>query len=168
MLARALTSILSLLLMLSLAACGSAASNTTQPAGGIVTVGGAWARAAQSGGTSAAYMTITNGTLSADSLTGVSSPAAASASLHETMTVASALPGVSGMPGASGVSGMTGMQPVDAINIPAGGTVTLEPGGYHVMLEGLTDNLAAGQTVRLTLTFKGAGPIEVSAEIRAN
>ena len=153
MLARAAASILSLLLVLSVAACGSAASKTTQPAGGFVTIGGAWARAAQSGGTSAAYMTITNGTLSDDTLTGVSTPAAASASLHETM---------------AGASGMTGMQPVDGIRIPAGGTVTLEPGGYHVMLEGLTGDLVAGQVGRLTLTFKGAGSIEVSAEVRAS
>ena len=55
---------------------------------------------------------------------------------------------------------MTGMQPVDGIVIPAGGTVTLEPGGYHVMLVGLTGDLAAGQVVRLTLTFKAAGAIE--------
>jgi copper(I)-binding protein len=153
MLARATASILSLLLVLSVAACGSAASNTTQPAGGIVTIGGAWVRAGQSGGTTAAYMTITNGTLSDDTLTAVATPVAASASLHETKTDA---------------SGMTGMQPVDGIKVPAGGTVTLEPGGYHVMLMGLTGDLAAGQTVRLTLTFKGAGAIEVSAEVRAS
>lgn len=153
MLARATASILSLLLVVSVVACGSAASNTTQPAGGIVTIGGAWARAAQSGGTSAAYMTITNGTLADDTLVSVSTSAAASASLHETKTDA---------------SGMTGMQPVDGIKIPAGGTVSLEPGGYHVMLMELTGNLAAGQTVRLTLTFKGAGAIDVSAEVRAS
>lgn len=153
MCARAAASIFSLLLVLSVAACGSAASKTTQPAGGFVSIGGAWARAAQSGGTTAAYMTITNGTLSDDTLSAVSTPAAASATLHETMAAG---------------SGMTGMQPVDGIGIPAGGTVTLEPGGYHVMLEGLTGDLVVGQVVRLTLTFKGAGAIEVSAEVRAS
>ena len=60
------------------------------------------------------------------------------------------------------------MQPVDGIVIPAGGTVTLEPGGYHVMLMGLTGDLAAGQVVRLTLTFRTAGAIGVSAEVRAS
>jgi copper(I)-binding protein len=153
MLARVTALILALLLMVSVAACGSAASNTTQPAGGFVTIGGAWARAAQSGGTSAAYMTITNGTLADDTLVGVATSAAASASLHETST---------------DPSGMTGMHPVDGIKIPAGGTVKLEPGGYHVMLMGLTGDLTAGQTVRLTLTFSGAGAIEVSAEVRAS
>jgi copper(I)-binding protein len=153
MLARMVASILSLMLVLSVAACGSGASKTTQPAGGFVSIGGAWVRAAQSGGMSAAYMTITNGTLADDSLVAVSTPAAASASLHETSTDA---------------SGMTGMHPVDGIKIPAGGTVTLEPGGYHVMLMGLTGDLAAGQVVRLTLTFKTAGSIDVSAEVRAS
>jgi copper(I)-binding protein len=153
MLARVAASILSLLLVLSVAACGSAASNTTQPAGGFVSIKGAWVRAAQSGGTTAAYMTITNGTRADDTLVAVSTPVAASASIHETSTDA---------------SGMTGMHPVEGIKIPAGGTVTLEPGGYHVMLMGLTGDLAAGQVVRLTLTFKTAGTIEVSAEVRAS
>ena len=153
MLARAVASMLSLLLVLSVAACGSAASTTTRPAGGFVSVSGALVRAAQAGGTTAAYMTITNGTLAVDTLESVSTPAATSASLHKTSTDA---------------SGMTGMQPVDGIIIPAGGTVTLEPGGYHVMLMGLTGDLAAGQVVRLTLTFKTAGAIGVSAEVRAS
>jgi copper(I)-binding protein len=153
MFARALASFLALLLVLSVAACGSAASNTTKPAGGFVTIGGAWVRAAASGGTTAAYLSVTNGTLAEDTLVSVSTSAAKMASLHETKTDS---------------GGMTGMQPVDGIKIPAGGTVALEPGGYHIMLEGLTGDLAVGQTVRLTLTFKGAGAIEVSAEVRAS
>ena len=152
MLARAAASLLSLLLVLSVVACGSAASTTTQPAGGFVSVSGAWVRAAASGGMSAAYLTITNGRLDDETLVGVSTPAAQSASLHQTTTK----------------NGVTGMEPVDGIAIPAGGTVVLEPGGYHIMLEGLTGDLAAGQVVQLTLTFEGAGPLNVSAGVRAN
>lgn len=153
MLARSLASILSLLVVLSVAACGSGAGTSTQPASGSVAIKDAWVRAAQSGGTTAAYMTITNGSGADDTLVSVSTPAAMSASIHETSTDA---------------SGMTGMHPVEGIKVPAGGTVTLEPGGYHVMLMGLTGDLAAGQVVRLTLTFKTSGTIEVSAEVRAS
>jgi len=63
---------------------------------------------------------------------------------------------------------VTGMQPIGGIAIPAGGTVVLEPGGYHIMLEGLVGDLAAGQVVQLTLTFEGAGVLNVPAEVRAN
>ena len=153
MLARVAASILSLGLLLSVAACGSAASQTTQPSAGSVAIGGPWVRAAQSGGMTAAYMTITNGTLANDTLVSVSTPAATAATVHETKTDA---------------SGMTGMHPVEGIKIPAGGSVSLEPGGYHIMLEGLTGNLTPGQVVKLTLTFKTAGAIDVSAEVRAS
>ena len=153
MFARVAASILSFLLVLSVAACGSGAGKATNPASGSISIDGAWVRAAQSGGMTAAYMTITNGTPSDDTLVSVSTPAAKSASIHETSTDA---------------SGMTGMHPVDGITVPAGGTVTLKPGGYHVMLMGLTGDLAVGQVVQLTLTFKTAGAIDVSAEVRAS
>lgn len=65
------------------------------------------------------------------------------------------------------MSGMTGMQPVDRIEIPAGGTVRLEPGGYHLMLMDLTEMPAVGSTVELTLTFETAGDVVVQAEVRA-
>jgi copper(I)-binding protein len=114
-------------------------------------VSGAWARAAAAGGTTAVYLQVVNGQLSDDVLVGVSTDAAGRASLHQTTTT----------------DGMTGMQPTDGVVIPAGQTVQLEPGGYHVMLEDLTSDLAAGATLRLVLTFEQAGPLNVTAEVRA-
>jgi len=49
----------------------------------------------------------------------------------------------------------------DGLTIPAGETVALEPGGYHLMLMELTAPLAAGETVRATLRFEPAGAIEL-------
>jgi len=49
----------------------------------------------------------------------------------------------------------------DGLAIPAGETVALEPGGYHVMFMELTAPLAAGDTVRATLRFEPAGAIEL-------
>jgi copper(I)-binding protein len=58
------------------------------------------------------------------------------------------------------------MRPVDGIDIPAEGTVTLEPGGYHVMLIDLAKPLAAGETFDLTLTFENAGEQVVTVTVR--
>ena len=63
-------------------------------------------------------------------------------------------------------NGMTGMREA-TIAIPAGQSLTLDPGGYHLMLIDLTEDLAPGSTVRLTLTFEDAGPVNVEAEVRA-
>lgn len=140
---------LSLLLALAFAACATPAPRGT--GGGLVSVGDAWVRPASAGQASAAYMTITNGTFDADTLVGASTPVAASASVHQTTTDA---------------NGMTGMHEAE-LEIPAGQTVELEPGGYHVMLMDLTEDLAPGDTLRLTLTFEHAGPLNVEAEVRA-
>jgi copper(I)-binding protein len=49
------------------------------------------------------------------------------------------------------------MAQVDAIDLPAGKTVELAPGGYHVMLMGLTRQLKEGETVPLTLVVEHKG-----------
>ena len=50
-------------------------------------------------------------------------------------------------------------QLVDGLVIPAGGSVTLEPGGLHLMFMGLTGPIAEGDKVPVTLTFEKAGAI---------
>lgn len=149
---RRLAALLVLSLALVLAACSSG-GGTTASGGGIVTVSGAWARAAAKGAESAVYLQIVNGRLSDDTLVGVSTDAAEKASLHETTT---------------DNSGVTGMQHMDGIKVPAGKTVMLEPGGFHIMLENLTAELVAGSQIRLVLTFEQGGPLNVTAEVRAN
>lgn len=136
-----------------------------------VAVRDAWSRPAVD--TGAAYFTIVNGGKADDRLVEAASPAAAHVELHESLHVAS--PGAGGMQGPSAMSGMSGasmssgaigMKRVDAIVIPAGGTVTLKPGGYHVMLIGLKQPLKAGDSVKLHLRFAKAGTIDVTAPVR--
>jgi copper(I)-binding protein len=62
-------------------------------------------------------------------------------------------------------SGMAGMHPIERLEIPAGGTVTLEPGGYHLMLMD-AEAMTVGSTVELRLEFEGAGTVVVQAEVR--
>ena len=119
-------------------------------AGGAVTVADAWVRPADAGQASAAYLAITNGTPAEETLVGASTPVAGSAAVHQTTTDA---------------NGMTGMHEASLV-IPAGQTVQLDPGGYHLMLMDLTQTLTPGTTVPLTLTFEHAGPLQVQAEVR--
>jgi copper(I)-binding protein len=62
--------------------------------------------------------------------------------------------------------GMMEMKPVDQIAVPAGGSVALEPGGFHIMLRDLVKPLEVGTTVELTLTFEKAGDKVVTADVR--
>ena len=54
----------------------------------------------------------------------------------------------------------------DGLAIPAGGTVALKPGSYHVMLIGLKKPLAAGDLFPLTLNFEKAGNVSVTVRSR--
>lgn len=47
----------------------------------------------------------------------------------------------------------------EGLPIPAGSTVTLAPGGYHLMLMGLTEPLVEGETLDITLRFEQAGEV---------
>ncbi len=167
---------------LAVAGCTTAGASPSPSAGPAISVTGAWARPSVGAtGNSAAYFTITNSGPAADTLTGASSPIG-TAELHETTMMGS--PGMSApamgspdmsapamSPAASGMDmggGMTGMQPVASVEVPAGGTVAFAPGGYHVMLTGLTKPLSAGDTFELTLTFQKAGPVVLSVQVRPN
>jgi copper(I)-binding protein len=61
---------------------------------------------------------------------------------------------------------MMGMREIESLELPAGEEVSLEPGGYHVMLFDLVKPIEAGDTIPVTLTFEKAGEIEVQAEAR--
>ncbi len=67
-------------------------------------------------------------------------------------------------------AGVMKMRPITALELPANKTVELKPGGYHVMMMGLKQPLAEGETVPLTLTVESrAGKrstIEVKAAVR--
>lgn len=145
-------------LVVTLAACGGGS--------GGLEVTEAWARTspamAEAG---AAYMQITNGGGADDALVGVSvDPAVArSAEIHETVMAEA---DDEATHGSDMGGGMMEMRAVDRLEIPAGETVSLEPGGYHIMLLDLASPLEEGSTVELTLTFENAGELVVTAEVR--
>jgi copper(I)-binding protein len=101
--------------------------------------------------TGGAYFTVENSGRDNDRLVGVSSPAAANAEMH-TMTMD---------------GNVMRMRATRALDVPAGGKLTLSPGGFHVMLLDLKQPLVAGDNVPLRLTFEKAGTIDVSVEVEA-
>lgn len=120
-------------------------------AGGIA-VSQPWARATAPGAPAgAAYLTVTNSGSQPDRLVAASTPVATMAELHTHIHD----------------NGVMRMRPVDAIDVPAGGTVALKPGGLHVMLMGLTRPLAQGSTFDVTLTFEKAGKVTVPVAVQS-
>lgn len=121
--------------------------------GGAPSVTDAWIRVPMNAtGPAGGFLSIANPGSSADALVGASSDAAAAVEIHET-TMAD--------------DGTMGMAPIDRIELPAGGSVELKPGGTHLMLIGLAKPLTAGEKVTITLLFEHAGAVEVTAEVRA-
>ena len=133
-----------LLAILALVTCAGSGGE------GIV-VTDAWARPSpMAQGNGAAYMVIRNNGSAADALVGASADFATTVELHESVMEGD----------------MASMHPVEQIDLPAGGSVELKPGGYHIMLIGITQPLEEGQTVTITLHFAQADDIEVQAPVR--
>ena len=60
------------------------------------------------------------------------------------------------------------MRPLaNGLEIPAGKTVVLAPGGFHIMFMGLKQTLVEGETITVTLTFEKAGTVDVVLPIEA-
>jgi copper(I)-binding protein len=58
-------------------------------------------------------------------------------------------------------------QLVDGLEIPAGETVVLAPGGYHIMFMGLKQAFVEGETIAVTLTFEKAGAVELLLTVQS-
>ncbi|MBB2975936.1 hypothetical protein FHX49_001503 [Microbacterium endophyticum] len=129
----------------------SSPSDSPLPAGGTVTISDAWVKAADSG-MSAAFGELTNAGTADATIVSISSDAATSLQLHETV---------------ENDSGDMVMQEKEGgFVIPAGGTLTLEPGGNHFMLMDLTEPLVAGDDVSFTVTFSDDSTYEFTAPVK--
>jgi len=109
-------------------------------------VEGAWTRPATQGQTGAGFMTLKNPDAKPDALVSVTSPLAKAVQVHQ-----------SSMSG-----GMASMKPIARLPIPAGGAVTFAPGGYHLMLLGLTKAVKVGDSVPATLVFASGAKVNVA------
>jgi len=111
-----------------------------------------WTRPAPAGRNGAGYLTLVNVGSKPVKLVGVESPAARSVTLHQT----------------SQVNGVSSMRPVtDGLTLAPGAKVDFAPGGYHVMLIGLTQAQALGGKVPLTLVFDGGRKMRIDLSVEA-
>ncbi|OIQ91776.1 hypothetical protein GALL_263150 [mine drainage metagenome] len=152
-----LTSVLTLTLGLTVSACSADAPSTpaaheTATTSAAVTMVDPWVKAADSGMTGV-FGTISNTRDTDVRLTAGTSSAAAKVELHEM---------------AADASGTMVMRPKEGgFVVPAHGSLTLSPGGLHIMLMGLTAPVKPGDDVRVTLSADDGTTLEVTASARS-
>lgn len=111
-----------------------------------------WTRPAQAGMNGVGYLTVANVGAKPVKLVGVETPAARSATLHQS----------------SMAGGVSSMRPVTGgLTIAPGAKVDFAPGGYHLMLMGLTKAQALGGKVPLTLVFDGGRKLRIDLSVEA-
>lgn len=118
---------------------------------GSLTVNDAWARTGQAGSNSAVYFVVDNRSNENDALLNATCDAAMMTEVHETSIDA---------------SGKASMHEQERVDVAAFSQTTFQPGGYHVMLMNLKQDLTAGDTLLVTLTFEKAGQVEIEAQVR--
>lgn len=115
-----------------------------------ITVESAWARPAAQDGNGAVYFLLQNHSAGADELIAVSSNIAEAAEIHETK--------------------MDGdvMKMEQVMSVPVKGKESIEfaPGGLHVMLIGLQQELKAGDQFEITLQFAGQGDLTLTVPVQ--
>ncbi len=110
-----------------------------------------WTRAALQGRQGAGFLVIRNTGAEADRLVAASSPVSGRMELHTHIRDGDVMR----------------MRPVDDIPVPAGGSVTLQPGGLHLMFMGLNRPLVAGESIPVTLRFAEAGEVTIQLAVQA-
>lgn len=120
---------------------------------GSIHISQPWSRATPKGAASGAgYMTLTNKGAAPEKVSCVSDDASAQCQIHS-MTME---------------GGVMKMRPVEGgLEIKPGESVTLKPGGYHMMFLDLKHPLEQGKTVKATLKFDHAGTIDVDYPVLA-
>lgn len=141
----------SLSLMLGFVLLGLSHAALAQAAADQVTVKDPYVRAVPPGQpNSASFMTLHNGGKQQHALVGAESPVSKIVELHTHNMV----------------DGMMRMRPVDKIDLPAGEMTGLEPGGLHVMLIGLKQQLVPDETISMTLVFEDGSKKKITMPVR--
>lgn len=137
---------------LGLAGCASTDTGTTAATeADSVTITDAWVKAADSG-MSAAFGELENTGDSDAVIVSITSDASSMMELHEVVD--------------DGSGSMVMQQKDGGFVVPAGGSLTLEPGGFHFMLMDLTAPLVAGDEATFTVTFEDGSTMDFTAPVK--
>lgn len=135
--------LLASMLALGLHACNAEAQNS-------ISVSNPQVRSTAAGQrVTGAFMLLKNATAADIDLTAAKSDIASMTEIHES----------------SMKNGMMEMNQVDKITIPAHGTAELKPGGFHIMLMGLKQQLSQGEKTSITLTFSDNSQQTIEASV---
>ncbi len=137
-----------LVLSFLLSSCGNATPTISK---GVVEVLAPFANEAGAGENTAAFMSIKNSGAEADTLLKASCDAAMMVQVMETKIE----------------NDVMSMGEVSGIDLPAGNTVELKSGSYHIMLMDLKQELKVGSTISITLEFAKAGKITLDVPVKA-
>lgn len=110
----------------------------------------AWMRKVPGADTASVYLVLRNASVEPVIVIGVRSPAASHVMIHETSTVA----------------GQSRMRMHEKLVIAPGQSVSLAPGGLHVMMSGMKKSVLIGQTVPLVFLLANGGTVQVAAVVR--
>jgi copper(I)-binding protein len=133
--------IILLLGILMLSACDAATG---------IEISNAWARPALKDGNGAVYFLLQNHSAGSEELTGVSSESAQAVEMHE--------PSMEG--------DVMKMQQVTSIPIAGKESVEFAPGGLHIMLIGLNEDLQAGDEIQVILHFTEHEDIRLTVPVQ--
>ncbi|RUO75159.1 copper chaperone PCu(A)C [Idiomarina seosinensis] len=110
-----------------------------------------WARASIPGAANgAAYVSMNNQASKAKTITGITSNVSDKTELHEHVHE----------------QGMMKMIHVPELEIAPGESLTMKPGGYHIMLFNLQQPLTSGEQITLTFKFSDGNSQDVSIDVR--
>ena len=115
-----------------------------------IEVSDAWARTGMQGGNGAVYFVIENHNADMDELIGAASSVADAVEVHE-----------SKMEG-----DMMMMNHMESVALEPSQKVEFMPGGYHVMLIGLKQDLKAGDEIEVTLQFKNSADLTLTVTVK--
>jgi periplasmic copper chaperone A len=141
---------LDLTLFLCAGLAGALAADPAEPSERGLLIGDPWMRFIMPSRPAAGYFTLTNATSAPRTLVGAASPACGALMLHQTVHE----------------GGVDKMAMVNDVSIPAHGSVSFAPGGYHLMCMSPLPQIVPGHSVVVTLRFADGGEISAGFPVR--
>lgn len=136
--------------ILMIAILGTLLMGACAPTSNEVGISEAWVRPGMTGGNSAIYLVLVNGTSINDELLSVSSGIAEAVELHESKM---------------GANGEMQMIPQTSVPLAAGEKVEFRPGGLHIMLIDLKQDLKSGDQIEVVLHFRNHADITLTVKV---